>query len=151
MRAVIQRVARASVHVDGERVGAIERGLLVLLGVAPEDSPADRAALAQKLVHLRIFENEAGKMDQSVLDTGGSILLVSQFTLLADLRKGRRPSFTGAAPPSVAEQTYEAMAAELAELGVPVETGRFGANMSVELLNDGPVTLILDSSELVRS
>ena len=145
MRAVIQRVRRASVVVAGETVGAIDAGWLVLLGVAPTDTPAEAAWLADKVAHLRAFEDDAGKMNRSVLDVGGGVLVVSQFTLYGDTRKGRRPSFTGAAPPAVAEPLYERFAAELRAVGLPVATGRFGADMRVELVNDGPVTFVLES------
>ena len=139
MRAVIQRVRRAAVVVAGETVGAIDAGWLVLLGVAPTDTPAEAAWLADKVAHLRAFEDDAGKMNRSVLDAGGAVLVVSQFTLYGDTRKGRRPSFTGAAP------LYERFAAELRAVGLPVATGRFGADMRVELVNDGPVTFVLDT------
>jgi len=145
MRAVVQRVREASVSVDGQRLAAIGAGLMVLVGVGHSDSIRDCEWLADKLVHLRLFENAAGKLDLSLLDTGGSVLLVSQFTLFADTRKGRRPSFTGAARPAQAAPLCEAMAARLRRHGVPVETGRFGAAMQVALVNDGPVTLWLDS------
>ncbi|MBN9524360.1 D-tyrosyl-tRNA(Tyr) deacylase [bacterium] len=145
MRAVIQRVRRAAVVVAGETVGAIDAGWLVLLGVAPTDTPAEAAWLADKVAHLRAFEDDAGKMNRSVLDAGGAVLVVSQFTLYGDTRKGRRPSFTGAAPPALAEPLYERFAAELRAVGLPVATGRFGADMRVELVNDGPVTFVLDT------
>ncbi|HTU16442.1 MAG TPA: D-aminoacyl-tRNA deacylase [Gemmataceae bacterium] len=145
MRAVVQRVRRAAVVIDGETVGAIERGLLVLLGVAPDDSQEDGRWLADKLASLRIFNDEAGKMNLSVADVGGALLVVSQFTLYGDCRKGRRPSFLGAAPPEIAVPLYEAFVNALRSLGLPVETGRFGAIMQVELVNEGPVTLILDT------
>ena len=148
MRAVVQRVRRAAVVIDGETVGAIERGLLVLLGVAPDDSQEDGRWLADKLASLRIFNDEAGKMNLSVADVGGALLVVSQFTLYGDCRKGRRPSFLGAAPPEIAVPLYEAFVNALRSLGLPVETGRFGAMMQVELVNDGPVTLILDTKEV---
>lgn len=146
MRAVVQRVARASVTVDDAPVGEIDRGLLVLLGVSPEDSDAQVRWLANKLVGLRIFEDDDGKMNRSLLDVGGSALVVSQFTLYGDVRKGRRPSFVGAAPPDIAEPAYEAFCEALITLGVGrVERGRFGAHMQVELVNDGPVTLIVET------
>lgn len=145
MRAVIQRVRRAAVVVAGETVGAVEAGWLVLLGVGPADTPAEAAWLADKVAHLRAFEDDAGKMNRSVLDVGGGVLVVSQFTLYGDTRKGRRPSFTGAAPPAVAEPLVERFAAELRAVGLPVATGRFGADMQVELVNDGPVTFVLDT------
>ncbi|UUO08268.1 D-aminoacyl-tRNA deacylase [Blastopirellula sp. J2-11] len=145
MRAVVQRVASASVRVDGEIVGAIQQGLLVLLGVEPQDISADVAYMADKTANLRIFEDDAGKMNLSVMDIGGAVLAVSQFTLLGDCRKGRRPAFTGAAPPELANVLYEEYVAAVRQLGLPVETGVFRAQMEVSLLNDGPVTLLLDS------
>jgi D-aminoacyl-tRNA deacylase len=148
MRAVLQRVSRAAVVIDGETVGAIERGLLVLLGVAPADTMAEAQWLAEKAAGLRIFRDEAGKMNLSVADIGGGVLVVSQFTLYGDCRKGRRPSFLDAAPPEVAVPLYEAFVNALRALGLPVATGRFGAMMQVELINDGPVTLILDTKEV---
>jgi len=143
MRAVVQRVADARVVVDGEVVGAIGAGLCVLLGVAREDEAGDAERLAGRVARLRIFENEDGKLDRSLLDTGGAALVVSQFTLLADTAKGNRPSFTEAAEPEVAERLYGAFCTALAALGVPVETGVFGARMRVEIANDGPVTIVL--------
>ncbi len=148
MRAVLQRVRRAAVVIDGETVAAIEGGLLVLLGVATTDTAADVQWLAEKTAHLRIFNDEAGKMNRSVADVGGSLLVVSQFTLHGDCRKGRRPSFLDAAPPEIAVPLYEAFVNALRAIGLPVQTGRFGAMMQVELLNDGPVTLILDTREV---
>jgi len=147
MRAVIQRVREAGVEVDGQRVSAIGRGLMVLLGVAVDDPPAAAAYLADKIVHLRIFEDEVGKMNRSLLDTGGAMLVVSQFTLLGDCRKGRRPSFVAAAPPPVAEQRYEQFCEQVRGHGVAVSTGRFRAMMQVALVNDGPVTLVLETPE----
>jgi len=132
--------------VDGEVVGAIGAGLCVLLGVAREDEAADAARLAGRVARLRIFENENGKFDRSLVDTGGAALVVSQFTLLADTAKGNRPSFTEAAEPEVAERLYGAFCAALAALGVSVETGVFGARMRVEIANDGPVTIVLGSA-----
>jgi D-aminoacyl-tRNA deacylase len=148
MRAVVQRVSRAAVVIDGQTVGAIERGLLVLVGVTATDTPADVRWLADKLAGLRIFNDEAGKMNLSVPDVGGSLLVVSQFTLYGDCRKGRRPSFLDAAPPEIAVPLYESFVKALRSLGLPVETGRFGAMMQVELVNEGPVTLILDTKEV---
>jgi D-tyrosyl-tRNA(Tyr) deacylase len=141
----VQRVAEARVLVDEEVVGEIRRGLCVLLGVAREDDDAAAERLAGKVARLRIFENEDGKFDRSLLDTGGAALVVSQFTLIADTAKGNRPSFTEAAQPEDAERLYERFSAALRELGVDVETGSFGARMRVELANDGPVTVILDA------
>jgi len=141
LRAVVQRVARASVAPGGE-IGA---GLCVLLGVARGDGEDDAARLAGKVARLRVFADEEGKFDRSVLDVGGSALVVSQFTLIADTAKGNRPSFGDAAPPEDAEPLYERFCAELRALGVPVETGVFGAKMELELVNDGPVTIVLDA------
>lgn len=145
MRACVQRVASASVSVDGQIIGEIGRGLLVLLGVATEDDDADSRELAEKIVHLRIFEDDAGKMNRSLVEVGAAMLIVSQFTLLGDCRKGRRPSFIGAAPPEIGERLYERFVFDVAARGVSVATGRFRANMQVALVNDGPVTLLLDS------
>jgi D-tyrosyl-tRNA(Tyr) deacylase len=147
MRAVLQRVGRASVVIDGETVGAIERGLLVLLGVAATDTTAEARWLAEKIAGLRVFNDEAGKMNRDVTEVGGSLLVVSQFTLHGDCRKGRRPSFIAAAAPELAVPLYEAFLNTLRSLGLPVQTGRFGAMMQVELINDGPVTLILDTAD----
>lgn len=145
MRAVVQRVRRASVTVDEQTVGAIEAGVLILLGVAPEDGEDEARWLTQKIANLRIFEDEAGKMNLSLLDIGGGALVISQFTLYGDCRKGRRPSFVGAAHPDLAEPLYERFCALLGEVGVErVETGRFGAMMDVALVNAGPVTLVLE-------
>ena len=144
MKAVVQRTARAGVSIDGETVGRIDRGLLVLLGIEPDDGEADIEYMVKKCSGLRIFEDENGKMNLSVQDVGGSILLVSQFTLLGDARKGNRPSFTGAAVPEKAIPIYERVISELAKR-LPVQTGAFGADMQVELVNDGPVTILLDS------
>ena len=144
MRAVVQRVSSASVRVEGETVGACGRGLLVLVGVGHEDTSETAARLAAKIARLRIFENEDGRFDHSILDTGGEALVVSQFTLLADTRKGNRPSFTAAAAPEHAEPLVEALGAVLRDLGVPVQMGVFGSRMEVELVNDGPVTIVLD-------
>jgi D-aminoacyl-tRNA deacylase len=148
MRAVIQRVARAEVRVDGQVVGAVGKGLLVLLGVAQGDGEEAARFLADKVAALRIFEDAAGKMNLSLAEVAGGLLVVSQFTLLGDLRKGNRPSFTGAAPPDRANALYERFCATLREKGLPVATGVFRAHMQVELVNDGPVTLMLDSTRL---
>jgi len=145
MKAVIQRVIRASVHVEGKTVGRIDSGLLVLLGVAKGDEETDGHYLAEKIRALRIFSDEQGKMNPSLADIGGSVLLVSQFTLLGRAANGRRPSFDEAAPPDEAKRLYEQVAADLREQGIPVETGVFAAHMQVELMNDGPVTFVLDS------
>jgi D-aminoacyl-tRNA deacylase len=144
MRAVVQRVAEARVLVDGIPIAAIGAGLLILLGVARQDGAADAERLAGKVARLRIFEDETGKFDRSVLDQGGSALVVSQFTLIADTGKGNRPSFSEAARPEQAEPLYDLFCTELAGLGVQVEKGVFGARMSVELVNDGPVTIVLE-------
>ena len=145
MRAVLQRVSRARVLIDQEVAGQIDRGLLVLLGVAPTDAPEQAQWLADKIVGLRIFNDADGKMNLGLADVGGSMLIVSQFTLYGDCRKGRRPSFIDAAAPDLAVPLYEAFIDAVKALGVPVATGRFGAMMQVELVNDGPVTLIVDS------
>ncbi|MEN0111851.1 MAG: D-aminoacyl-tRNA deacylase [Planctomycetota bacterium] len=145
MRAVIQRVSRARVTVAGEVVGRIDRGLAVLLGVATGDTEADARWMADKLVGLRVFDDDAGKMNRSLADVGGAMLVVSQFTLLGDCRKGRRPSFVGAAEPGEAERLYERFCDHVRAAGVAVETGRFRTTMSVELSNEGPVTLIVES------
>lgn len=145
MRAVLQRVSRASVTVSGEVVGQINRGILVLLGVEPDDTEDDARQLADKTIALRIFDDADGKMNLSLEEIGGSLLVVSQFTLLGDCRKGRRPSFIGAAPPELAEQLYNTFIGAAGSKGIPIATGRFRAMMDVELVNDGPVTLILDS------
>ena len=146
MRLVIQRVRQAQVTVEGQVTGQIGPGLLALAGFAPTDTPAALAWMCRKLVQLRIFGDDHGQMNRSVLGTGGQILVVSQFTLLADARKGNRPSYIGAAPPPVAEPLYQQFVALVAaELGQPVPTGIFGADMQVRLLNDGPVTIVLDS------
>lgn len=148
MRIVLQRVKQSAVSIDGACHGSIGPGFLALVGFCPTDTEAVLPKLIDKLVHLRVFEDENGKMNRSLLDIGGSVLSVSQFTLYADCRKGRRPSFTGAARPELAESLYEAFNARLREAGVHVETGVFGADMQVSLVNDGPVTILLDSSEL---
>ena len=145
MKAVLQRVTRASVEVDGHAVGRIDAGLLVLLGVAKGDGESDGRYLVEKIRTLRIFSDEQGKMNRSLADIGGSVLLVSQFTLLGRTTNGRRPSFDEAAPPDEAKRLYEAVATELRTQKILVETGVFAAHMQVELLNDGPVTFVLDS------
>jgi D-tyrosyl-tRNA(Tyr) deacylase len=144
VRGVVQRVASARVRVGGEVRAEIDAGVCVLLGVARGDDAEDAARLAGKVARLRIFENEDGRFDRSLLDTGGAALVVSQFTLIADTAKGNRPSFSEAAPPEAAEPLYEGFCGALRQLGVRVETGVFGARMAVELVNDGPVTIVLD-------
>jgi D-tyrosyl-tRNA(Tyr) deacylase len=146
MRAVLQRVSAASVTVAGETVGAIGRGLLVLLGVARGDTARDADLLARKTAELRIFSDADGKFNLSLRDVGGAALVVSQFTLFADTRRGRRPGFTAAAPPELAAPLVDRFAAALQKMGVPVAGGRFGAHMDVALVNDGPVTIILDTT-----
>ncbi len=148
MRAVIQRVSSAHVEVDGEVTGRIGRGLLVLLGVGHGDTERQAHWLAEKIAGLRIFEDDAGKMNLSVQDVGGSVLVVSQFTLYADCRRGRRPSFTDAAPPDVADQLYQVFVDHLRAQGILVHTGVFQAHMDVHLVNDGPVTMVLDTALL---
>jgi D-tyrosyl-tRNA(Tyr) deacylase len=145
MRAVCQRVTEARVRVDGAIVGEIAEGLCILLGVARGDEAAAAVRLAGKIARLRVFPDEAGRFDRSLLDTGGAALVVSQFTLLADTAKGNRPSFTGAAAPEEAEPLVERFCAELEALGIPIGRGVFGARMAVELVNDGPVTIVLDT------
>jgi D-aminoacyl-tRNA deacylase len=145
VRALIQRVSRASVSVGGETVGEIGEGLVVLLGVGEGDDSEQARRLADKLSKLRVFDDEGGRMDRSLLDLGASVLAVSQFTLYGDTRRGLRPSFTGAAEPGEAERLYEQFCRELEGRGVPVERGRFGARMSVSLVNEGPVTLMLEA------
>jgi D-tyrosyl-tRNA(Tyr) deacylase len=145
MRAVVQRVTRASVTIDGQIVGEIGRGLVVLLGVEQGDTESDAQQLADKSVQLRIFDDAEGKMNLSLTDVVGAMLVVSQFTLLGDCRKGRRPSFIQAAAPEVAERLYETFVAAVGVQGIPVATGRFRAMMDVELVNEGPVTILLDS------
>ncbi len=146
MRALLQRVARAEVRVDDAPVGAIGLGLLVLLGVGPDDDEGITDALARRVTELRIFRDDEGRTNRSLADAGGAILVVSQFTLFADTTKGRRPGFTGAASPDLAERLYERFAATLESLGVTVAHGRFGAEMAVELVNDGPFTIWLDTA-----
>jgi D-aminoacyl-tRNA deacylase len=148
LRALLQRVSRAQVSVEGERLGAIEQGLVVLLGVGPEDDERVAAELARKTAELRIFADDNDLTNLSIVDVGGAALVVSQFTLYADTRKGRRPSFIRAAGPELGERLYETYCESLAASGVPVERGRFGAKMAVELVNDGPFTIWLDSAEL---
>lgn len=148
MRAVVQRVTRAEVRVEGRVVGRIGRGLLVLVGMARGDTPEAGKVLGEKIVNLRIFGDEQGRMNRSLLETGGSVLCVSQFTLYGDCRKGRRPSYDRAAPPETARALYEAFVESLRALGASVETGQFQAMMEVELVNDGPVTLLLDSEKI---
>ncbi len=152
MRAVVQRVIRAEVRVAGGSVGKIGPGILLLLGVAANDSAATHEPLAQKILNLRIFDDEHGKMNRSLLESGGGVLCISQFTLLADCRKGRRPNFAAAAPPAEARVLYDGFMETLRSLALPaglvVEGGQFQARMEVELINDGPVTLLLDSEKL---
>ena len=150
MRAVVQRVSEASVAVDGQVVGAVGRGFLVLLGVTHSDGEAEAAALARKIAGLRIFEDAAGKFNLALADVGGAVLVVSQFTLYGDARKGRRPSFTDAARPEHAEPLCQWFVDCLRGEGLSVQTGRFGAMMAVHLVNDGPVTLWLDTAEIGR-
>ena len=145
MRVVVQRVAHASVTINGEIAGRIGRGLLVLVGIQASDGPAEISFLTDKLVNLRVFPDDDDKMNRSLLDIGGELLVVSQFTLYGDCRKGRRPSFISAAGPDHAIPIYERFVEQLRASGLKVETGRFGADMQVELCNDGPVTLIIDS------
>jgi D-tyrosyl-tRNA(Tyr) deacylase len=147
MRACVQRVSSARVVVDGETVGEIGRGLLVLLGVAATDDDADLRWLVDKVVGLRVFDDGEGKMNLALADVGGALLVVSQFTLLGDCRKGRRPSFIAAAPPEQAERVYEQFVAAARAAGVQVATGRFRTQMAVELVNDGPVTVVVESAE----
>ena len=151
MRAVVQRVSRAEVRVEGRVAGKIARGLVILLGVADGDTDADAAFLADRIAGMRIFADDAGKMNLSIAQAGGSLLVVSQFTLLADTNSGRRPSFTNAAPPDEARRLYEHFLSLARIRGVKVETGEFGATMDVELVNDGPVTIILDSRENMKN
>ncbi len=147
MRAVVQRVSEASVRIDGEVVGRIDQGIVVLLGVGAEDGEEDARYLAEKIIHLRIFPDAEGKMNLSVRDIGGGILVVSQFTLLGDCRKGRRPSYAPAAPPQMAKVLYDLFVEELEQYLLHVATGRFQEMMHVHLVNDGPVTLLLDSQK----
>lgn len=148
MRSVVQRAKNAKVYVDGDIVGEINRGLMVLVGVEPEDEDKDLDFMADKIANLRIFEDDQDKMNLSIQDVGGSILLVSQFTLMGDCRKGRRPNFMGAARPEKANPTFEKLKSKLqVEYKLQVETGQFGAHMEVDFVNDGPVTLLLDSKK----
>src|SRR5437016_4735144 len=148
MRALLQRVSHASVTVDGNVVGQIGQGLLVLLGVGKSDSETQVKTLADKIVHLRIFGDDEGKMNRSLLDIGGEVLVVSQFTLYADMRRGRRPSFVNAAPPAIAEPLVERFKEAIASYGLTVASGIFGASMQIELCNEGPVTIWMDTEEL---
>ena len=149
MRAILTRVKSASVVIDGETVGAIGKGFLILLGVGPNDTEKECRYLAEKALGLRIFEDDNGKMNLGLESVDGQVLVVSQFTLYGNCRKGRRPSFTDAAPPALGEELYEKFLAICAELGYPPQHGRFGADMKVESINDGPVTLILDTDQLM--
>lgn len=148
MRLVLQRVSQGSVSVDGQVVGAIERGLVVLVGIGQGDTEATATRMIDKLLALRIFADDAGKMNRSVVDVGGEVLLISQFTLYADCRKGRRPAFTQAAAPAEAQRLYETCVACVRRSGARTQTGIFAADMQVSLVNDGPVTIVLDSAEL---
>ncbi len=145
MKVVLQRVQSSSVVIDGKTVGEIGKGLMLLVGITHDDTEKDVKYLVDKLIHLRIFEDEEGKMNLSLIDVGGQILSISQFTLYGDTRKGRRPGFSEAARPEVASKLYDLFNQEIAHLGVHVETGEFGADMAVSLVNDGPVTLIVES------
>lgn len=147
MKAIVQRSTGAKVNVDNETIGEIEYGLVVLIGITETDTDADIEAIVQKLIHLRIFEDEAGKLNLSLLDVGGSVLSISQFTLYADIRKGRRPSFVKAAHPDKANVLYELFNESIREKGIKVETGQFGAMMEVSLTNHGPVTIILETED----
>lgn len=147
MRALLQRVSRADVRVDGTVVGAIEGGLVILLGVGPDDTPQVAADLARRVTELRIFRDEEGRTNRSLVDVGGAVLAISQFTLFADTRRGRRPGFTGAAAPELADERYRQFVAALRALDVTVEIGRFGSEMAVELVNDGPFTIWLDTDD----
>ena len=150
MRAILTRVSSAVVAIDGQTVGAIGKGFLILLGVGPEDTEKECRCLAEKALGLRIFEDENGKMNLGLESVGGQVLVVSQFTLYGNCRKGRRPSFTGAAGPELGEKLYEQFLSDCASLGYPPQHGRFGADMKVSSVNDGPVTLILDTDELMN-
>ncbi|MGD9211815.1 MAG: D-aminoacyl-tRNA deacylase [Desulfobacteraceae bacterium] len=146
MRAVIQRVSKSTVSIDNHVVGQIGAGLTILLGISQDDSEKDVHYLVDKIAHLRIFEDEKGKMNRSLVDVGGAVLIISQFTLLADCRKGRRPSFIQAAAPKMADQLYKHFIERMITHGIDVQTGRFGAMMQVSIINEGPVTIIMDSS-----
>ncbi len=148
MRAVVQRVSRGSVTIEGERTAEIGKGLVVLVGVHSDDGAAEIRWMADKLMHLRIFEDDQGKMNLSAADVAAAMLVVSQFTLYGDCRKGRRPGFSAAAPPEIAEPVYQQLVTELQSHGITVQTGTFQAMMDVELVNDGPVTMLLDSAKL---
>ena len=150
MKAVVTRVSSASVTIDGAVTGSIGRGFLILLGVGPNDTPQHSRKLAEKILSLRVFEDEAGKLNLGLSDVDGSMLVISQFTLYADCRKGRRPNFMGAAAPDLANSLYEVFLRDCGELGFPPQHGEFGAYMQVESVNDGPVTLILDTDELMK-
>jgi len=147
VRAVVQRVTRAEVRAGAEVVGVVGRGYLALVGVEAGDGEPDAEYIADKIAGMRIFEDDQGKMNRSLTDVGGGVLVVSQFTLLGDCRKGRRPSFTASAPPQTAERLYLSVARRIADRGIPVATGRFRAEMEIELVNQGPVTLLLDSKK----
>ena len=149
MRAVVTRVSQAEVTIAGQTAGQIGRGLLILLGVGPQDTPAQSKYLAEKILSLRIFSDQAGKMNLSLADIGGQVLVVSQFTLFGNCRKGRRPSFTEAAPPDLGEALYRQFLADCAAAGFPPQHGQFGADMQVSSVNDGPVTLVLDTDLLM--
>ena len=151
MRALIQRVSRASVSVDGETIGRVGSGLAVLIGVAREDSQAQIDYIVNKTVNLRIFPDSDGRFDRSALDAGAELLAISQFTLYADTRRGRRPGFTQAAPPEEAAAIFESVLTAFRQTGLTVQTGRFQAHMTVEIINDGPVTIMLDSDDLDRA
>ena len=148
MRAVVQRVLNANVKVDGEIIGEIKKGLLLFVGVAPEDDENDVRYIAEKTAYLRIFEDQSERMNLNISDVEGSVLVISQFTLFGDCRKGRRPDFTSSCEPVKANKLYQLLIEKLKELNIPVEHGTFGADMKVELLNDGPVTILLDSKKL---
>jgi D-tyrosyl-tRNA(Tyr) deacylase len=150
MKVILQRSLQANVRVDGKIVGEIEHGLVALVGIAHDDTEAIVGLLADKTANLRIFADNAGKMNRSILDAGGGVLVISQFTLLADCRRGRRPSFTAAASPNLAKELYEVYADHLAAMNIPTARGIFAADMQVSLINDGPVTIVLDSDELTK-